>query len=166
MAEKKLEEIELGLGEIVLLILFGVTFFSVWKKWYKLRPVVLAFSVFLLGFRLNSSINLGDFASLISGNFSSFQERLFWFLLIIGTFLLILIVGRNLYCIWLCPFGAIQEGINKSLGLVKFQIFRKFLVHANRIRLILIWIAFIIAFLFVNPSIAGYELFLLLAYLP
>jgi NosR/NirI family nitrous oxide reductase transcriptional regulator len=159
MAETSHNRIEVGLSEIILILLFILIIFSKWKKTNKLRTYILIFSVFFLGFKLNALLNLGNFASLISGNIPSFFERPFWFILLFGTILLLLTSGINYYCTWLCPFGAVQEGINKSLGIVKIRVPKKFSMRAKDMRLTLTWLALMTAFLGVNPSIASYEPF-------
>lgn len=159
MQDQSFSKIGIGLSEVILIFLFIVIIFSKLKKTNKLRTYILIFSVLFLGFKLNAAINLGNFASLISGNAPSFFERPFWYFLIIGTILLLLITGKNYYCTWLCPFGAVQEGINKSLGLIKIPVPRKFSINAKRIRLTLTWIALMVGFLYVNPSISSYEPF-------
>ncbi len=159
MAQASNNKIEVGSSEVILLLLFALIIFSKWRKTNKLRTIILIISVFFIGFHLNALINIGNFASLISGNTPSFLERPFWFILLFGTILLLLITGKNYYCTWLCPFGAVQEGINKSLGIVKIIVPKKFAGHAKDIRLIFTWLALMTAFLFVNPSIASYEPF-------
>ncbi len=159
MQDQNFNKIEIGISETILILLFALIIFSKSEKINKLRIYILIFSVFFLGFKLNAPINIGNFASLISGNAPSFFERPFWYFLIIGTILLLLITGKNYYCTWLCPFGAVQEGINKSLGLIKIPVPRKFSINAKKIRLTLTWIALMVGFLFVNPSISSYEPF-------
>lgn len=159
LEENNGEGIQWGAEEFILLALFLIILISIKLKLAKLRFVILAFSVFFLGFRLGASINLGNIASLISGNLPSFAEWPFWFFLVVGTLLLILVSGRNLYCSWLCPFGAVQEGIHRALCLMRYGIPQTYLVHAGKLRLTLTWIALMIAFICLNPSIAGYEPF-------
>ncbi|HHW07176.1 MAG TPA: 4Fe-4S binding protein, partial [Clostridia bacterium] len=153
------EPVEWGAQEFLLLALFAVVLGGVRFNLTKLRGPVMAFSVFYLGFKLGASINLGNIASLMSGNVPSFAEWPFWYLLVVGTLLLILVSGRNFYCAWLCPFGAVQEGIHKALCLWRYQVPRRYLANARRLRLILTWLALVVAFLCVNPSVAGYEPF-------
>lgn len=159
MEESNREPIEWGVDEVILIILLCVTLLSMKLKLAKFRFVIMAFSVFFLGFKLGASINVGNIASLVSGNVPSFIEWPFWFLLVVGTLFLILVTGRNFYCSWLCPFGAVQEGIYRALSLMKINMPPIFLFYARELRLTLTWAALMVAFIFVNPSIASYEPF-------
>ncbi|HHY60442.1 MAG TPA: 4Fe-4S binding protein [Clostridia bacterium] len=148
-----------GAEEWILLAMFVTALVGMKYGWTKMRGALLAFSVFFLGFRLGASLNLGNIASLISGNVPAFPERPSWHLLVGGTLLVVLGTGRNWYCAWLCPFGAVQEGIHRVLSLLKYPVPRRYLAWAVPLRLTLTWLALLLAFLFVNPSIAGYEPF-------
>lgn len=159
MTKEKYSRINFGLDEIILILLFAIILYSQRKRTLKARTYVMVFSTFFIGFKLNASINLGNFASLISANAPFLLERPFWYILIVGTLLIVLVTGRNYYCTWLCPYGAVQEGINRSLGLVKIQIPRNISKHAQKIRLFLTWLALMLAFAAVNPSLASYEPF-------
>jgi polyferredoxin len=144
---------------IIILGLFAAIFIGIKRKLNWIRPLVLVASVFVLGFWLNSPIALGNLASLVSGNAPSFMERPFWHLLIIGTLLITLILGRNIYCYWLCPFGAVQEGLHKVLPIFRYKTSPKLERIAQKIRWVLIWLALMTAFIMGNPSRASFEPF-------
>ncbi len=124
-----------------------------------LRPWLLVGSVLLLGFYLNYSIAYRNFIDLLIGNVPVFIERPFWYILVPGIFLSTFFLGRNFYCSWLCPFGAVQEGLYKSLNLVKFSPSPKIKAAVRKARWPVLWLAALISILLNNPGIAGYEPF-------
>lgn len=149
----------INIESIILLGLFAMIFIGSRRNINWIRPLVLITSLFFLGFWLNSPIALGNFASLLSGNIPSFIERPFWYLLIIGTLLITLFLGRNIYCNWLCPFGAVQEGLHKVLPIFRYKTSPKLEMLAQKIRWVLTWLALMLAFIYVNPSMASFEPF-------
>lgn len=151
--------LSLGWQELVLVILYGLVFIAISRRYHKLRPWILAGSVLFLGFFLNASLSLANLTSLISGNWPSPLEHPFWYILTLGVPVLTLCCGRNFYCAWLCPFGGLQEGIYKLLGFVKFNPSPPVIALAHRIRRGVVWIAVMAALIFNNPSIANYEPF-------
>lgn len=145
---------ELSVILLVVLMLVGVIY-----KLKKLRWVTLIGSLVLIGFVYNTPISLANIASLLMGNFPSLHENLVWYVLLIGIGLITLILGRNLYCFWLCPFGALQE-ITAKIGGGKFKFSNKTIESwAPKIRFVLIYLGLLGAFLTKSPSFAGYEPF-------
>ncbi len=75
-----------------------------------------------------------------------------------GALLMILFYGKNLYCYWLCPFGAIQEFATK-IGGINIKLSRRTLTVAKYIGPCLTWLALMIIFLTSNTTLASYEPF-------
>lgn len=144
-------------GAIVLLLLTAI--FAAFRKLKKLRVLLLIASVILIGFIAKSSISLGNFMSIITNKMPVITERPIWFILIIGILVFTLIIGKNFYCGWLCPFGAVQEGIYKALNLTKNKLDQRIVNLSRKSRWFFIWLAAILAFYFNNPGIASYEPF-------
>jgi uncharacterized protein with FMN-binding domain len=147
-----------GFKEGILLILYVLVFFGVIKKIGKLRYITLAAGAVFLGFYFNSAISLSNIAVIFLGYFPPVSEKLFWYLLVIGALLIILIYGKNLYCFWLCPFGAIQE-LTAKIGGINIQLSKKTLVYVQYISYTLTWAALMIIFITANPSLGSYEPF-------
>ncbi len=148
----------LGPEEYLLILLYGMIFFSLWKKIHKLRFVTLTVSVVFLGFWKNSPISFANIATLLTGNSPSYFERPFWYLLVVGSILMTLFFGKNLYCYYLCPFGAIQEALYK-IGEMNYRPCKKTYNKFKNIRIILAWTAFVVSLFLINPSISSYEPF-------
>jgi len=145
---------EITVIALVILMVIGVTF-----KQKKLRWVVLIGSLVFIGFQYNTPISLANIAALLMGNFPSIRENLVWYILLIGIPMITFIIGKNVYCFCLCPFGALQE-ITAKVGGGKFKCCNKAIeAKAAKLRYILIYLALIGAFLTKTPSFAGYEPF-------
>jgi NosR/NirI family nitrous oxide reductase transcriptional regulator len=147
-----------GIKETILIILFVLVMIGSIKKIAVLRYFTLAASGVILGFYLNSAISLSNIASILLGYFPSITEKAFWWLLVGGALLMILFYGKNLYCYWLCPFGAIQEFATK-IGGVNIKLSRRTLTIAKYIGPCLTWLALMIIFLTSNTTLASYEPF-------
>ncbi|WP_368293008.1 4Fe-4S binding protein [Dehalobacter sp. TBBPA1] len=145
---------EIAVIALIILAVIGVAF-----KQRKLRWIALIGSLVFIGFQYNTSISLANIAALLMGNFPPIRENLVWYILLIGIPVITLILGKNVYCFWLCPFGALQE-ITAKVGGGKFKCCNKTIeAKAAKIRYILIYLALIGAFLTKTPSFAGYEPF-------
>lgn len=143
-------------------VLLGLAIVASGRTVRKLRPWLLAASVLLIGFMLNVPLTSGNLLDLLSGNWPVFVERPFWYLLVMGILLGTLLLGRNFYCTWLCPFGAVQEGLFKSLNLVKFTPSLNVRAFIRRLRWPVLWLAAFVSILMNTPSIVEYEPFYVL----
>jgi NosR/NirI family nitrous oxide reductase transcriptional regulator len=109
--------LKFGIPEITLLGLYIVGYFGhrsrsrAWKTW--LRRATLASGAVVLGFLYNKPWTLANVISLLSGYWPDWHNNLYWFLLIGGILFVTTAQGKNPYCSWFCPFGAVQEGIAK-----------------------------------------------------
>jgi Na+-translocating ferredoxin:NAD+ oxidoreductase RnfG subunit len=156
--EEAPKEWQLGANEFILIVLYAVVIISAIKKFSKIRKVVLLFSLGFIGFYLNYPISVSNFSQLLLGYFPSIYEHTFWWLLVVGTLLLTLFYGRNLYCSWMCPFGAMQEFIT-LIGGVRLRLSKKIIHAAEYSIYFFFWLAFMIIFLTSNPSMGTYEPF-------
>ncbi len=143
---------------LVILLLFIAIFAATLKK-NKFRPWILVATVFILGFMENNSLTIGNYMSILALKMPTFFERPIWYVMVVGVFFVTLLLGRNIYCSWICPFGAVQEGIYKSLNLVDYKPNPKLIRTARKSRWLFLWLAAILALLFNNPGIASFEPF-------
>ncbi|HHJ15836.1 MAG TPA: regulatory protein NosR [Gammaproteobacteria bacterium] len=118
---------------IVLLMALGVLslifFFQDWLVKHprltdRIRVGFLIFTLFGIGWYANAQLSvvniLAVFNALISGfDWSYFLMEPLVFLLWGSVAVALLFWGRGAYCGWLCPFGALQELLNRLAKLVK-----------------------------------------------
>ena len=129
MWQLKLPEIiVLGLGLVVLTMIF---FFQEWlvrrpKLTFWTRIGFLSFTLFVLGWYFNAQLSvvniLAMFNALVSGfDWSYFLMEPLVFILWGSVAAALLFWGRGPYCGWLCPFGALQELLNRIAKLFKVK---------------------------------------------
>lgn len=148
-----------GPKEIVVILLLILMLIGVVFRQRLLRWVTLIGSLVFIGFVYNTPVSLANVAGLLMGNLPSIRENLVWYILLLGVPAITLILGKNVYCFWLCPFGALQE-ITAKIGGGKFKCCNKAIeAKAARIRYALVYLALLGAFLIKSPSFAGYEPF-------
>lgn len=114
-------EIKFGTTEIVLIGMLFLAVLSYKLKNKKLRYLTMAYSLILLGFKYKQFIAYSWLVSLVLGKVPSLASNVGWFILIGGTLLFIAVTGKNAYCNYICPFGALQEAENR---LAKFDFFK------------------------------------------
>ncbi len=147
-----------GIKEASLIIIYIFVLFGSMKKIPYLRYVTMAVSLILIGFWWNSPVSLSQIASIPLGYVPSLKTNLFWWLLVPGTILMTLLMRKNLYCYWMCPFGTLQEITSKISGInikVNPVIARntKYVINA------LLWFSLMIIFISANPASVGFEPF-------
>ena len=119
---------ELKLGEVLVLgfALFVLTLIFFFQDWLVKRPKLtervrigfLIFTLFGIGWYFNAQLSvvniLAMFNALVTGfDWTYFLMEPLIFILWASVAASLLFWGRGPYCGWLCPFGALQELINK-----------------------------------------------------
>ncbi|EQB21097.1 putative regulatory protein [Dehalobacter sp. UNSWDHB] len=101
------------------------------KKLVRLRIWILLASFGVMGFFVKEFVAASNLFSLITLEIPGLTN-LGWYVLIFGTLGFIFLLGKNIYCAWICPFGAAQEIINKAAGFkslgISPQVTRKLIV--------------------------------------
>jgi len=85
------------------------------KKLVRLRIWILLASFGVMGFFVKEFVAASNLFSLITLEIPGLTN-IGWYVLIFGTLGFIILLGKNIYCAWICPFGAAQEVINKAAG--------------------------------------------------
>ena len=143
-------------GTIIGLMALAVVF-SFWKK-PKIRVISLLISMVFLGFWYNGFMTYGAIGSLVSGSVPNVLDNIAWHLLVFGAFLLILLTGKNLFCFWICPFGAFQELLAKITG-TSYRPSAKIARWAKFLPGFFAWFALMLGLITNNPTSASYEPF-------
>lgn len=156
--DKQVNPVNFGVKEITIIALILLAVIGMQMKIAILRWVTLIGSLIFIGFMFNTPASLGNIASLLMGYFPPVQEYLFWYLFMIVIPVLIFGLRKNVYCYWICPFGALQE-IATKIGGVKFNCHKQVDTVLRKIKYVLAYLSLMIAFLFQSPGFAGYEPF-------
>ncbi|MBT4890570.1 MAG: 4Fe-4S binding protein, partial [Rhodospirillales bacterium] len=118
---------------IILLIALGVlTVIFFFQNWLVKHPVLtdrvrlgfLIFTVAFLGFYTNAQLSVVNALTFISSLMHDFSWDFFLmepliFILWAAVAASLLFWGRGVYCGWLCPFGALQELLNRAAKFFK-----------------------------------------------
>jgi NosR/NirI family nitrous oxide reductase transcriptional regulator len=150
-----------GLPEILLILLYALSLYGVYSKikWKKtLRWGIMIFSLLTLGFWLCIPLSLFKINSILLGYWPDWHTGMYWYLLIGGGFLTLLLSNKRVYCTWICPFGAAQSCLG-FIGKAKNRL-------QGRTKFIVLWIQRILAFAtiasalyFRNPGTINFEIF-------
>lgn len=152
----------LSIEEGATIALIILTFIFSALKWTWGRPYVLGAAFVLIGLWEKSALNLGNVATLISGNIPSWNEMPFWVIPALGAAALVIFTKRNLYCHWLCPYGCVMQVIGKLgqfAGVSSTPSVQNRPAIITNLRLMLAWMALTVGFCVGNPSISNFEPF-------
>ncbi|MCG8531950.1 MAG: 4Fe-4S binding protein [Desulfovibrionales bacterium] len=152
------ERFNWGTVDAVVALLMGLMILGSVKKYRKLRWVTLGGGFILLGFYYSIPLSFSHLVSLCLGYFPDIHHSLAWYLLVPGVLLLCLAMGRNLYCYWLCPFGAFQE-LTAGMGGGKWRCRKSMDKSLGRIKSIVTVVCLVAGVILANPGVVGYEPF-------
>lgn len=160
IATKSEKKFKFGLPEIILILLYGIAFFLSYYKTKRaklIRWLAIFISIIFIGFMARQMLTLSQIGSYILGFWPDFYEYSFWYILLFGLVLGIILKGKNHYCDWVCPFGHTQELLGK-IGNAKSPNFNV----RNQFRWgqrILALTALSLGLIYRNPSKTSFELF-------
>ena len=152
---------EFGLLELVILALFALGIVGHKLKGPLRRRVRWAGQItglLVLGFWKNSPITLAKITTLLSGYFPDVRTGIAIYLLLAGFLLTSVFYGRNLYCLYACPFGAAQRVVG-AIGGIRVRVPRWAVRFMGRARNLVVFAALFMAFLTLQPALVGYEPF-------
>jgi len=147
-----------GSNEVILIVLFLFILIGFIGKFTKIRYFSMAAGLIFLGFYLSMPLSISHVTSVFFGYFPVPQEYLLWWILILGIFLMIVFIGRNLYCSWLCPFGALQEFLGR-ISNINLKLHPHIIKYGKFLRSFLTWFSLMIIFISRNPALGNYEPF-------
>ena len=152
------ETLTFGIKEIIAILLIASCIAAAQvKKLQRFRLLFLAASIIVLGFWLNRALSVAQFSSLFLGYSPSFVSNPLFYIMILGALLPILILGKNLYCVYICPFCGVLELLHKiGVKNVPYGKSRKWL---GRLRNLLLFITLMAAMVTTRPNAIAYEPF-------
>lgn len=148
-----------GIVEWVIILMLLLAFLSYRFKNNALRTLTLVYSFVLMGLKFVQFISYSTFISAITLNYPNLYENLNWYLLFFGSIILVVVTGKNLYCTYICPFGAMQQLEYKAAKLDFFKVQHRIKKYARLLPGYIAYIAFAIAMLTGNVSAVSYEPF-------
>lgn len=125
------------------------------KKKSKARTALLCCSVIVLGFWLGAQHSLATVVSLINGSWLKGMATYAALLCLVLTVVSFLLTRKNLFCTYICPFGAVQEGLGKITG-SSAPVQQQWMVWIARSWVLLV---LLVALYYQAPSYAMYEPF-------
>jgi len=163
--ETETAELKFGLPEIVLILLFAVGLLTYSKPLVRrptgrklVRWLTRLGGLAMIGFVLAIPLSILNINSLVLGYWPDWRISIYWYLMIVGVFLPLILANKTVYCECICPFGAAQD-ILKTAARAKRAV-------PKRLRIILRWVqrllalsAIVAALLYRNPAQFDYEVF-------
>ena len=158
----KKASIKFGVLEVTLILLlligtFGIKGASKQSK-KRLRWFTMLTGLITIGFIYNHPLTLVDVNKLLMGYFPDIHNQLYWYLLIFGVGLILLTTNKNIYCQYVCPFGAAQECI-ALISKAKDKEPNQLKDVTKWFRRIFVWVAIILALVFRSPGYSSYEVY-------
>ena len=154
----KKEPWRLGIGEVLILILFLLAFFPQVYQKKPYRYIYLAATACIVGFYLNASISIGSLSGLVMGFVPGIRTHLTWWILVVGTVTAILITGKNVYCFRICPFYGVQYLLSR-IGGGRMKMSPALLRRSKTMTNFLLWLSMMTIFLSAHPAVGSYEPF-------
>lgn len=142
----------------LILLLFALAYFEYRFKIPKIRPIIMLMGLVVLGFYLNFPLSVSHITALIMGFLPNLESSLAWYVLLTCVLFTIVVVGRNLYCAWICPFGAVQELLHKISG-ISLPMAPWLIKYGKNINAFIAWISVCIIFISRNPALGNFEPF-------
>lgn len=151
--------LKVGAKEIIIALLFILGIMARTKDFRfkkQLKWFTLLAGLIFLGFVYNPPLSITRINSFLIGFWPEWKDEFHIYLLLFGTFLILITTGKNVYCTS-CPFGATQKLLG-TLGKAKNAYAGNRIVW-KWIQRSLAWAAIILALLYRNPSSSGYEVY-------
>jgi NosR/NirI family nitrous oxide reductase transcriptional regulator len=152
---------EFGLLELAILLLFALGVFGHRVRGpsrRRLRWAGQLIGLLVLGFWKNSPITLAKIAAFLAGYFPDPRTALAIYLLFAGFLLTSVFYGRNLYCLYACPFGAAQRVVG-AIGGFRLKLPPWAVRFMGTARNLVVFVALFLAFITLRPALASYEPF-------
>lgn len=141
-----------------ILLLFILVYLGAKFGFSKYLIGIQLISIVLIGFMLNYSLSISHITALLMGFLPNTATNINWYILLGSIIAMIILVGKNFYCKWICPFGAVQDLMQKISGisLPIPQWLKKFAQYSSGF---IAWFSVMVIFISRNPAIGNFEPF-------
>lgn len=145
------------IASMVFLLFAGFCFWEP-QRTRKFRIVLLLASIGILGFWLGQFISIAKLSAwLVSG--VNWQMEIFLFIVLVAGILAPLFLGKQFYCMYVCPFGACQELVGKVNPKHKLKISPKVVKWLRYLRYVLLVVLGALLCTSLDISIENFEPF-------
>ncbi|MFZ5648214.1 MAG: 4Fe-4S binding protein [Bacillota bacterium] len=156
--EEDEKNIQVGIREVSLFLIWPAVILLEKFRKHRFRWLTLAGGIIVIGYWLKSPVTLSGLVGLSLGFLPPLEEYLIWYIMMVTVLGTTALLGRNIYCVWMCPFGGIQEllalaGSGKVLAAGRLEKALQFCKHT------LFWLALAAALITGVPSMGSYEPF-------
>ncbi|TCX50760.1 hypothetical protein C1I38_11135 [Dehalobacter sp. 12DCB1] len=97
---------------VVFLMALAATFS---KKMSRFRIWWLLIIIGVMGFFVKEFVTANNLFAIVTLQIPRLTN-LGWYVIMAGSLGFVILFGKNIYCTWVCPFGAAQEFLNKAAG--------------------------------------------------
>jgi hypothetical protein len=149
---------QIGLKELLVLAVFVLAFIPGMTTGKLRKYFFLGAAVAVIGFYANASVSIGSIAALFMGFLPGIRDHLTWWILVVGTVLAIVVIGRNVYCYGICPFHGVEFLLRKISG-SKMKPTRVVIKRSKLVVNFLLWLSLMSIFLSRLPAVGAYEPF-------
>lgn len=153
--------VSVGIPEVSLVVLYLIALIGVYTKFphrKMLRWVTLITSLVILGFWLSVPLTLSRINLFLIGFWPQWHDNLYWYILVFGFFLVLLVTRKNVYCSWICPLGCIQDGLG-LVGGARARFSKRTNLVMKWVQRVIAWMAILLALYYRNPVQLNYEIF-------
>lgn len=158
--------IQAGLPELLLVLLFAAGFLGYSKKFSDKAPktkkamrwISRVIGLLFLGFVFTIPLSIININSLLMGYLPVWQTHLYWYLLVVGVLLPLILMEKSPYCDNFCPFGSAQE-VLKLIGGARQRIPDKYRTGLRWMQRVLALAVIVVALFYRNPGKYNYEVF-------
>ena len=145
------------IASMIFLLFAGFCFWEP-QRTRKFRIVLLLASIGILGFWLGQFISIAKLSGwLLSG--VNWQMEIFLFIVLVAGIMAPLFLGKQFYCMYVCPFGACQELVGKINPKHKLKISPKVAKWLRYLRYVLLVVLGAILCTSLDISIENFEPF-------
>lgn len=154
---REVPRVSVGFPELVLLLLLANGCLISGRNARLWRWIGLGLGLVLVGIWLKRPLSLIHINALLMGYWPQWQTHLYWYLLVLGVLMPIVLTGRNIYCSQICPVGAVQQVLGAASG-TQWRVPRRIDQGLRWAQRLLAWLAVCCALAWRNPGILHYEI--------